>query len=229
MNIQNPRHPGRAALQLLRFVLIATLFFMLSAVGLANQVSAGLIIISAPPSVLPGAIQSQVDATIFYESTTTLAAPLPVDIIAPGTYNLNDPDNPGSIPARTTVNSYLLHHESVANQLSTVIVAGTFPQPILGVIIGDAKLDNSDPILGNPNTQYPTGLAYRGLELPYEALADVVFWSGNQVFISVKSTTADVLDQVRIITAVPEPSTICLTVVAAPALLLAWRKRRAKK
>lgn len=191
-----------------------------------HQASASLVIISAPASVVPGAIQSQVDATLFFESTTTLAAALPVDLIAPGTYNLADPDNPGSIPAGTTVNSYLLHHESVANQLSTVVVAGTFPYQILGVIIGDTKLDNSDPILGNPTTLYPTGLAYRGLELPYVALADVVFWSGNQVFISIKSTTADVLDHVRIITAVPEPSTIWLATIAAPTLVLAWKRRK---
>lgn len=190
------------------------------------KAQAALIIISAPASVLPGAIQSQTDASIFFESTTTLLAPLPVDIIAPGTYNVADPDNPGAIAAGTKVNSYFLHHESVANQLSTVIVAGSFPNPILGVIINDTFLDASDPILGNPGTLYPTGLDYRGLELPYTALADVLFWSGNQVFISVKSTTADVLDQVRIITAVPEPSTFVLAAIGGLGLFLCGARRR---
>lgn len=194
--------------------------------SLPMRAQAALIIISAPASVLPGAIQSQTNASIFFESTTTLAAPLPVDIVAPGTYNLADPDNPGAIAAGTKVSSYFLHHESVANQLSTVIVAGSFPNPILGVIINDTFLDASDPILGNPGTLYPTGLDFRGLEVPYTALADVLFWSGNQVFISVKSTTADVLDQVRIITAVPEPSTFVLAGIGGLGLLLCGARRR---
>lgn len=195
--------------------------------SVAAKAHAGLIIISAPPSVLPGALQSQTDIYAFYESTTTLAAPLSVDIAIPGTYNLGMPTSPGVIPARTTVNSYLLHHESVSNQLSTVIVAGSFPNPVLGIIVGDTFLDASDPILGNPGTAYPTGLAFRGLEIPYLLLADVVFWSGNQVFVSIQSTTADVLDQVRVITAVPEPATIWLAVVAGPAALLLRRRRAA--
>ncbi len=206
---------------------------LVAAMPFSSRAQAALVIISAPPSVLPGAIQSQTNATIFFESTTTLSAPLSVDIIAPGTYNLVDPDNPGAIAAKTTVNSYLLHHESVNNQLSTVVVAGTFPTPILGIILSDSLLDASDPILGNPNTLYPTGLDYRGLEIPYSSLADVIFWSGNQVFISVKSTTADVLDHVRIITQgvpvtpVPEPSSVALACIAGLGLIACSLRRRA--
>lgn len=225
MNKQNPRRPhGLASRASAAFgrVVVLTMAWLCA----TQAASAGLIIISAPASVQAGALQSQTDAFIFYESTTTLNAALPVDIIAPGTYNLATPDNPGFIPAGTEVNSYMLHRESVASQLSSVIVAGTFPNKILGVIIGDVNLDNSDPILGNPGTSYPTGLDFRGLEVPYTLLADVVFWSGNQVFISVKSVTADVMDQVRIITAVPEPSTFALAALAAPLLYGAWRKRR---
>ena len=220
MERSNPQLPAKA------LGLIALAVGAILGQSFPMSAQAALIIISAPPSVLPGAIQSQVNASIFYESTKTLLAPLPVDIIAPGTYNLADPDNPGAIAAGTKVNSYFLHHESVANQLSTVIVAGSFPNPILGVIINDAYLDASDPILGNPGTLYPTGLDYRGLELPYASLADVLFWSGNQVFISVKSTTADVLDQVRIITAVPEPSTFVLAGIGGLGLLLCGARRR---
>jgi hypothetical protein len=224
MDFTKPQLPAKA------LVLIALALGTIIGQSIPLRVQAALIIISAPLSVLPGAIQSQTNASIFYESTTTLTAPLSVDIIAPGTYNLADPDNPGSIGKGTTVTSYFLHHESVANQLSTVIVAGTFPNPILGVIVNGTFLDASDPILGNPGTLYPTGLNNRGLEIPYNALADVVFWSGNQVFISVKSTTADVLDQVRIITsAVPEPSTFVLAGIGGLGLLVCGARRRSSR
>jgi hypothetical protein len=54
----------------------------------------------------------------------------------------------------------------------------------------------------------------------------VVLWSGNQVTFTGKSTTALVIDQIRVITAVPEPSTLTLGAVAIP---IAWliRRRRA--
>jgi hypothetical protein len=155
-----------------------------------------------------------------------LAAPLPVDISAPGLYSIVSPDSPGVIPSLTTVNSYMLHHESVDSKLSGVILSYSFPQPILGIIVTDTKLDATDALLGNGGTSYPTGLDFRGLEIPYLLLADVVFWSGNQVFLLVKTDTALVLDQVRVITAVPEPATIWLAIAAGPIALLARRRWR---
>ena len=50
----------------------------------SNFATAALIVIPAPPSVQPGAIQSQTDAVLFLESVSTLASPLAVDIAAPG-------------------------------------------------------------------------------------------------------------------------------------------------
>jgi hypothetical protein len=214
----------RSLRSVIRAVLVTVVIGTFLCVGSAR---AALVIIAAPPSVQLGALQSQTAAYLFQESTVTLGAALSVDIATPGLYNIGSPDNVGAIPAGTNVHSYMLHHESVDNKLSTVTVAGSFPNPILGIIVSDAFLDASDPILGNnPGTSYPTGLEYRGLEIPYLLLSDVVFWSGNQVFISVKTTTAAVLDQIRIITAVPEPSTICLALAAAPLALLLRKRRR---
>lgn len=195
--------------------------------ALSLRAEAALVILpSAPASVLEGVLESNTDAFIFHESTTTLAAPMSVDISTPGLYNLANPDSPGAIPASTVVSSYFLHRDSVNEELSTVTVFGTFPQEVLGIIIEDENLDASDPILGAPGTLYPTGLDFRGLEVPYLSLADVVFWSGNMVFISVQSTTAEVLDQVRIITAVPEPGSLALGLAAAPVAWWSWRRRR---
>lgn len=214
-----PRLTGSAA--------IAAVLSTITLLSLLAPMSAraGLIVIGAPPSVLPGALTSQTDGYLFFESTTTLAAPLPVDISAPGLYSLATPDNPGVIPSLTAINSYMLHHESVDNKLSGVLMSYSFPNPILGLIVTDTKLDATDALLGNGGTAYPTGLEYRGLEIPYLLLADVLFWSGNQVFLFVKSDTALVLDQVRVITAVPEPATIWLAIAAGPFALLAARRR----
>lgn len=209
---------------------------LLVVAGLASPASAprafaALVILgSPPPSVIEGALESNTDAHIFLESTMTLPAPVSVDIATPGLYNQSNPDDPGVIPAGTLVNSYFLHHDSVEEQLSTVVAFGTFPDPVLGIIIGDTFLDASDPLLGSPLTTYPTGLAFRGLEVPALALNDVVFWSGNMVFVSISSTTAEVLDQVRIVTAaVPEPSTVALGLAAAPLAWLALRRRMASR
>jgi hypothetical protein len=198
-----------------------TSFFALGAALLAaNSAAAALIVIPAPPSVLPGAIQSQTDAVLFQESVRTLASPLSVDIAAPGLYTTASPNAPGTIPALTRVTSYMIHHESVANVFSSVLVSFTFPQPILGVITSDPLLDATDGTLGNPTTSYPTGLTNRGLELPFPITPDAVFWSGNQVFFQVESNTAAILDQLRVITSVPEPSTfllLALSIVSASA------------
>lgn len=193
---------------------------------ISPSAEAALVSISAPPSVEPGELTSASDVYIFFESTTTLDAPLAVDISKAGLYNTANPSSPGAIPASTKVASYLIHHDSIGFLPNTAAVSFVFLQPILGIIINDANLNISDLLLGNPGTTYPTDLAFRGLEVPYNFLNDVVLWSGNQVTFTGKSTTALVIDQIRVITAVPEPSTLTLGVLALPA---AWwiRRRRA--
>jgi hypothetical protein len=189
----------------------------------AAAAQASLVIIDAPPSVQPGAIQSQTDATMFLESVSSLASDLPVDIATPGLYTNASPSSPGAIPATIKVASYMIHHESVDHMFSSVLVSFTFPKPVLGVITSDALLDSSDSILGNPSTSYPTGLANRGLELPFPIFPDAIFWNGNQVFFQVDTNTAAVLDQLRVITAVPEPSMFLIFLLLG---ISAWGIRR---
>lgn len=207
---------------------IATFTAVLSA---ATAVHAATVPIAAPPSVQPGALTNQTDAYVFLEKTLTLGSPLAVDISSPGLYNSSSPSSVGVIPAGTDVSSYMIHHESVNQAYSFIYITFTFPEPVLGIITTDAGLDATDLSLGNPGTLYPTGLEFRGLEMPYTITPDSVFWAGNQVFVAVASTTALVLDQMRVITTatipVPEPASITLSAFAAAGLALAcWRKRR---
>jgi hypothetical protein len=88
-------------------------------------------------------------------------------------------------------------------------------------------LDLSDPVLGNPGTLYPTGLGFRGFDLiTNPILPDTILWSGNSVVI-VQSNTATIMDQLRVIVAVPEPGTIWLSLLAGGGLFFSrFRARR---
>ncbi len=167
-------------------------------------------------------------AYLFQESVQTLAASLPVDISTSGLYNNSSPSAAGSIASGTTVASYMIHHESVGAAFSAVFVTYVFPYPILGIIT-TRRRTRCDGLAARQRrgTLYPTGLVNRGLELPFSITPDSVFWAGNQVSISVLSNTALVLDQLRVITAVPEPSTLSLAAGAAigASLLLRYRRR----
>lgn len=199
--------------------------------SVAASAQAATVPIAPPPSVLPGALTNQTDAYLFLESTLTLSSPLAVDISSPGLYNTSSPSSAGVIPAGTDISSYMIHHESVSQQYSFIYITYTFPEPVLGIITTDAKLDATDLTLGAPGTLYPTGLEFRGLEMPYTITPDSVFWAGNQVYVAVASTTALILDQMRVITEatipVPEPGSITLSVLGAVGLaVMCWRKRR---
>jgi hypothetical protein len=193
---------------------------------LVAPAAATLIAISPPPSVLPGALESTTDAFLFPEKTVTLGAPLSVDISVPGTYNNSNPNSVGNIAAGTKVKSFFMHHDSLNGQFYTATGFAIAPANILGIIYTDAKLNATDALLGNPTTAYPTGVANRGLEIPFVITPDSIFWSGNMIFISFVSNTAAVLDQMRILVAIPEPSTLVLGLSAAASLLLFSRARR---
>lgn len=187
---------------------------------LAATANAALIPIPAPPSVALGALTSQNNTGyIFFESFKVLPGPLAVDINAPGLYNSNAPGTPGVIPQGTTVLSYMIHHQSPRAQLGQLTGGFIFPGTVVGIIYDDATLDLSDPVLGNPGTLYPTGLEFRGFDLiTNPILPDSILWSGNSLAVIVQSNTQTVMDQLRVIVAVPAPATIWLMVLAVGGL-----------
>jgi hypothetical protein len=89
----------KTALRIKATVRCSNVIFALSVAYFAsNFATAALIVIPAPPSVQPGAIQSQTDAVLFLESVSTLASPLAVDIAAPGLYTNAAPNATGLLP-----------------------------------------------------------------------------------------------------------------------------------
>jgi hypothetical protein len=194
---------------------------------LANTCLGAVVVVAPPVSVLPGALESNPNVFLFIESDTKLAADLAVDISTPGVYKFGVPTTPGVIKAGTTVRSYFFHRDTVATTFNSSPFLAIAPQKILGIITSDAKLDASDAILGNAGTTYPTGLAFRGLELTYPITPDTLVWAGNYITLAGILATMEVVDQFRVVTLVPEPTTCTMLAMAGAALaFVGWRRRR---
>ncbi len=167
----------------------------------------------------------------------TLGDPLSVDIGLsgiPGVYMTGDAYAPGVIPAGTEVSSFFVHFDTPNVDHQSMQVVIQTDADILGVILTDSLLDDSDPILGAPGTTYPTGLALRGTTSdPTEGNDKVVIGYPADNYARTLIITFDVenvLDQIRVITVVPEPSSAALAFVAMVALGGAvWRRRRTQR
>ncbi len=153
---------------------------------------------------------------------------LPVDISLPSTVpsavSLNL--SPGVIAAGTSVDVFLLHFDPVSVPQQPLALSGsiTFAAPVLGIEVLSASLDATDPSLGLPTTLYATGETLRGLELQVGMVGintfDGITLSADRKTISVVLSTQLSLDEVRIITAVPEPSTNVLLALGGLAILI---------
>lgn len=172
--------------------------------------------IAGPFSVQEGAVESDSVARLILESEgVTLSSALDVDITASGVFNEIIDLSPGSIAEDTVVNSYLLHADSPGGGFTyegTII----FAQPILGVMISTDNLQASDAIAGSPSTTYPVigsnDANTRGLELGISGFRDeiTVILPDTVHFLFDNHTT---YDHVRVITAVPEPSSLAILAI----------------
>lgn len=104
----------------------------------------------------------------------------------------------GSVAAGTCINSYLLHYDSVNG--GTVTDTITFDTEIIAVFWTADDLDATDPIFGNPNTNYaPTSVDDRRLESKDDTNGDWFEVSGATI--NLKFKVADAWrDQARVIT-----------------------------
>ncbi|MFH1844884.1 MAG: hypothetical protein ABIF77_16965, partial [bacterium] len=199
------RAPGRFLVPFSEFVVLAVVLFLLCTPWLARaQVSTvsnitGLTsqMMEEIGSVQPGALTSDTDIRLFLEQgDVLLAAPLAVDITQDGTYGT--PLSPGVIPAGEIVTSVAIHADRASpTGVSNLQGSVEFNAEILGVIVGDARLDASDGVLGLELVLYPTAVTERGLELGALFHRDEIVVAGNRVELDL--VVDNVPDQIRVI------------------------------
>jgi hypothetical protein len=186
---------------------------------------------AAPAGVLPGPgpFSTENALPIIFPEVLggTLTAPLPVDhdgsnIVSPGpAVNANSVVNSAFVaallPQGTRYNSYLFHFDPLPNSVPFYISTINFTNRVIGVQLFSngyltlqkplntpytGTLEAGDAAVGG-SVVYPTGVSYRGLDEDEFALVI----SNNQVSL-VGIALGGQIDQVRILTAVPEPTAI---------------------
>jgi hypothetical protein len=204
----------------------------------AGIVTTTATILSPPPAAVnPKDPPQSNDATyIFLERITTLTSTLDVDAHGAGTFD-NDKTgkhmtstslNRGTIAAGTAVESYMLF-SNPAKGAHPYSGSVTFSTAILGVEVLTKSLNNTDGILGSTTTKYYTGTD-RGLELGSPTDSFTLNLTANTLTFDFK--TSSVIDEIRIITAVPEPATMAMcgtSLVVVTAVALRRRKAEADR
>ena len=160
--------------------------------------------VPAPTNVTPGQEESDTAFQAFPEKLEwTLTQDLSVDFTSAGTYSESTDLTGGTILAGTEVNSHFLHFDTLGTNEVVLQGSVTFDCDILGVIVSAANLDNSDVELGAVGCVYPTGVVERSMEL--DLTDDYLVLDDDLRTIHFSGRVRDNLDQVRIVTRVPDP------------------------
>ncbi|SRR5579884_2922905 len=195
-----------------------------SALGSIISTSGQVVSISPPASVAKNALQSNTTDVVFQEQNgLALASPLAVNATKPGTYTSVASLTPGVIAAGTVIQDYFLHSDPIDNSGLNFIGSITFDSNILGVIALSGDLSSTDSTLGHAGTAYPTGDAGRGYELT-GSTQDQFTISPDMRTLSFNVHTYTDLDQLRVITSVPEPASVGLLGAALFCFALFARK-----
>lgn len=180
----------------------------------------GVVQISPPASVKAEQSVNNQAAQWFFERTTTLTSDLNVDILTPGTFNTTNPTALGAIAAGTAIESYFFTADQTGTTQRIYTGSLTFSSPILGLLLlnGDStsRLHLSDAILGLSTTEYDSANPSNGL---FDGRAtnsqfESVTLSADRRTLSFDLSVGNFSDQIRIVTAVPEPSSVALVSVA---------------
>lgn len=168
----------------------------------ARSTQGAIVEIAPPRSVYPARLVSADEIKMFAEQRDAVAADaIAADITEPTSATRPDELTPGTVRGGRRMVSFILHAD--ASSLPPEIAArgvleGTvrFASPILGVMLSDPALSESDPTLGAPETDYPSGLETRGLELDG---TDRAALSDDRLELSVRFDVRNGPDQLRIV------------------------------
>jgi hypothetical protein len=181
-------------------------------------------VVSPPPSVQRQAYESSSEIRVFLESTQTVNT-VPVNAVLPGTYHAYADFVDQTLTPNEPINSYFVHYDVVGQTLAQASGSIAFDEPILAVIGRSLTLEQTDSVLGAPGTLYPTNRFDR--ELEYQTRGNYDFFrlepDGHSIFIQVEDSAE--VDQLRVITAVPEPDTAILALSGASLMLVGMRSR----
>ncbi|HEY4329012.1 MAG TPA: PEP-CTERM sorting domain-containing protein [Phycisphaerae bacterium] len=189
-------------------------------------------VIAAPVSVQDGVMESNTQVYAFAEQQNiTLTSAISVDVSVPGSVPASGSNNNFSvatIPIGTTISSYFLSCDAVGSPSPPVEFTGsiTFDTNILGMIILNDSLNASAAFLGLPTTAYSTN---GGLEINESNAFDSIILSADRRKLTFDFRDATAPDNIRFITAsaVPEPGSISVLVLAGLALIKRRRRTRA--
>ena len=168
----------------------------------------------------------------------SLTRNLLTDIKTPGTYHTGSQLGTFAILAPMNVTGYLIHYDPTTSSSTTPVDGSvTFSYPVLGIIVTSARLSStsstgsSDLRIGNAGVTFPTDADNRGVEFNTAGTKDSITLSADYKTVTIHFKPDDfgptgirTIDEIRIIEAVPEPSTLALMGLGFSWLLLLRRK-----
>lgn len=146
-----------------------------------------------------------------------------IDVVSSGLYDDESDLGTFTLSQNTLVNVYLLHSDTINDADISFTGSITFPFDIIGVIVRGRRLRFSDNELGVSGVQYSQSDNYRGLELDTQN-EEKFNISSDMRTLTFWFRTTNVLDEIRIITTVPEPASVVALGVGLAAVVM--RRRR---
>lgn len=210
----------------MRLGVVVAVIAMLAPLASADIIEVGgaAVVAEPPANIALNQWESDTEIRGFFERQTVLFSDLALDHVNTGLVDHESLVVPGLVSAGTAVQSYLFHADSVAGFDALLSGYVVFDQPILGVLIHTASMNGTDDFLGRPGVTYGNSPGRR-LELPPGSL-DTFEISGDRMRLDFTLKFGAAYDEIRIVTAVPEPGSLALLSLVGFAGL---RRRRAAR
>ena len=230
--LRRPKRCERVVATYLQLSCVVIALLATSSRGEITSTTSAVTNIPPPPSVMPGALESNTEVYAFDElQNLTLASDLAVDTSAAGTYDCWLDLTPGVIAAGTSISSHLLHADRAGSCGRTTLEGSvTFGSDIIGVIVLGSGLNKTDAALGAIDTDYPSGWASfcRGAELFCNQ--DYLVLEPDLRTLQVHFSVWSAVDQIRVLTYTdtdtPEPATLSILALGVLPVIASSRRQQ---